>query len=451
MFCIYCGSKLDDDSRFCTQCGKAVDPEPIKIPVPEPEPAETVYPTEPVEPVETVYYEDTAETVYSEDTEYTAETVKPAKPKKRFKAALLLIPLVIIAAAAWYFGIYVPESSAALTRSSSSSRSSSKSKSSGSSSADDYITSEGAVEIYVPSLDDLMSSEASDVSEADTPSYDSVTNSEADSVGSQSDVFATDIAVDDTQSDTFSTAATTLSDNVSSDSTLLPDIGLFLSCGRGEDKACGTNGHFVSYSFSLDEGSKIIDEVVELLQKGRYQLELVDYNEQDFIKSSALLCTGYFFNYTGTSGDIEVLDYSVFGSNYSTDVALRVNYYYDQGRIGMTLYYNENFTLEDPVSRVSAAPTDYNGTGVSDSSSSSGSSSSSSSSSSGVSVKCTKCHGEKTITCTNCDGKGYKEVYVSTPNYSGSSSTTSVSKETCYKCHGSGTITCTRCNGTGYA
>ncbi|MCD8049229.1 MAG: hypothetical protein LUG52_06455 [Clostridia bacterium] len=68
---------------------------------------------------------------------------------------------------------------------------------------------------------------------------------------------------------------------------------------------------------------------------------------------------------------------------------------------------------------------------------------------SGVTVKCTKCHGEKEITCTNCDGKGYKIKYVSTPNYSGHSKTSAESKETCYKCHGSGKITCTRCGGSG--
>ncbi|MCC8107368.1 MAG: hypothetical protein LIO99_15455 [Clostridiales bacterium] len=67
----------------------------------------------------------------------------------------------------------------------------------------------------------------------------------------------------------------------------------------------------------------------------------------------------------------------------------------------------------------------------------------------GVTIKCTKCHGEGTIACTNCDGLGYKIVYIQTPNYSGHSDTSSESKETCYKCHGTGTITCTRCGGSG--
>lgn len=62
-------------------------------------------------------------------------------------------------------------------------------------------------------------------------------------------------------------------------------------------------------------------------------------------------------------------------------------------------------------------------------------------------IKCTKCHGEKTVACTNCDGKGYKEKVVESPNFGGGIKRETV-KEKCYKCS-NGQITCPRCGGTG--
>ncbi|MCC8138245.1 MAG: hypothetical protein LIO76_09355 [Clostridiales bacterium] len=71
-------------------------------------------------------------------------------------------------------------------------------------------------------------------------------------------------------------------------------------------------------------------------------------------------------------------------------------------------------------------------------------------SSTGLKTMCVKCHGTKKIECSNCDGKGYKEVYIQTPNYSGHSDTSTTAYEDCMKCHGTGEVTCTRCDGTGY-
>ncbi len=62
-------------------------------------------------------------------------------------------------------------------------------------------------------------------------------------------------------------------------------------------------------------------------------------------------------------------------------------------------------------------------------------------------IKCTKCHGEKTIACGNCDGKGYKEKVVESPNFGGGVKRETV-KEKCYKCS-NGQIECPRCHGTG--
>lgn len=66
----------------------------------------------------------------------------------------------------------------------------------------------------------------------------------------------------------------------------------------------------------------------------------------------------------------------------------------------------------------------------------------------GTEIKCTKCHGEKTVACGNCDGKGYKEKVVESPNFSGKGVKRETVKEKCYKCS-NGQIECPRCHGTG--
>ncbi len=232
------------------------------------------------------------------------------------------------------------------------------------------------------------------------------------------------------------------------DGAVLPDVGVFLNCARGEDMEYGSYGRLISYSFELDNGPAAVEEVVDLLQEPQYELSLVNTKENDYISSSALLVRYYEFSYTGTEDVPSVTDDNIYGSSY--DVLVQVNYYYSgSGRTGLSIYYSNGFTLTEPDTAAETQPEDYNGSGSSLGSSSGSADYDTDDDDNGVSIKCTKCHGEGTIACTNCDGLGYKIVYIQTPNYSGHSDTSSESKETCYKCHGSGTITCTRCGGSG--
>ncbi len=64
-------------------------------------------------------------------------------------------------------------------------------------------------------------------------------------------------------------------------------------------------------------------------------------------------------------------------------------------------------------------------------------------------IRCSKCHGDGEMTCTNCSGAGYKEKQVSTPNYSGKGARYKTVRENCFKCRGNGTVTCIRCGGAG--
>ena len=211
----------------------------------------------------------------------------------------------------------------------------------------------------------------------------------------------------------------------------LPDLGLFLNCGRGEDMALDNGSRLVSYSFDLDQGKKVIDDLVDLLLEDRYHLTLSDTTEEDYISTSALLVNTYDFDYTGSSSDIR----SVTGwSGHTYDVQLSVLYYYDQGRIGVTMYYSDGFTLTDPGRQVSAPPTDFSGQPVNGSSGSSGSS--------GSNIPefaqrdCQICHGSGD--CPECGGDGY--LY---------SSASGEEDRNCWRCNHTGN--CWACGGSGKA
>ncbi|MCD7717102.1 MAG: hypothetical protein LUI39_11740 [Lachnospiraceae bacterium] len=141
----------------------------------------------------------------------------------------------------------------------------------------------------------------------------------------------------------------------------LPDLGIFLNCGRGEDMDYQENGHLLSYSFDLDDGPDAVIEVIELLQESQYELSLVDIVEKNYISSSALLCEYYLFSYTGTDDEVSSLTYDLY--DLSFDVLVQTNYYYSQGRTGVTIYYSNGFTVVEPDSRAVNQPVDYSGSG----------------------------------------------------------------------------------------
>lgn len=211
------------------------------------------------------------------------------------------------------------------------------------------------------------------------------------------------------------------------DSAVLPDLGIFLQCGRREDQS-GYGGWFVSYSFDLDEGESVIDDVLDLMLEPQYQLEFDGHTEQDFISSSGMLFDYYYYTYTGDAsiGQIDIL-------GDTCQVQLSVAYYYAEGRIGVTLYFSNGFTLTDPGKRLKNPPTDFSGNPVSSSSGSSGSTGSNTPEF--AKPDCSICHG--TGKCTTCGGDGYLW-----------SSAADKENRNCYACHNHDGK-CTYCNGTG--
>ncbi len=253
--------------------------------------------------------------------------------------------------------------------------------------------------------------------EVDAYEYEDVTeNASIGSSESESDD-------SDDENDSEQQEAETISYN--SNSVLLPDIGEFLRCGRGEDMAYRDSGHLISYSFSIDDGRECIDEVIELLQNECYQLSLYNIEDSNYISTSAMLFSFYFFSYNGDNGAIEEVE-----DGY--DVRVLVGYYYGQGRIGLTIYYDSDFEVIDPIVRAENKPTDYSGNPIDGTDTNTWD---------GTYIAefaqkdCMICHG--TGDCKTCGGDGYLW-----------SSASDKEDRNCWRCQ-SNVGKCWACNGTG--
>lgn len=235
---------------------------------------------------------------------------------------------------------------------------------------------------------------------------------------------------------------------ITPDGAYLPDPGVFLSCGTTESgaiKKINGKGHYVSYDFDIS-AREVAEEYVALLLDSRFKLKKYNYSGMDSFSYEGTDYVSYRFDYIGSSPDVEEIS-DIGGKDYPGDVFLLINYYGNEGRVGLSLSYSDGFTLLDTGDRASVTPEDLSGNPVNGTGSSG---SSPSYSSSGTQVKCYKCHGNKTIECSRCGGKGGKWIYDnSVPNYSGRSSTTSKTWERCSKCNGTGSMTCTACGGSG--
>jgi len=149
------------------------------------------------------------------------------------------------------------------------------------------------------------------------------------------------------------------SQSVDSDSALLPDLGIFLQCGRYEDiPSHPQGGKLVSYSFDMDEGKSVIKYVLELMLEPEYQLKLDRYEQEDYISTSAMLFDWYYYSYTGNAsvGQVENLS-----TKTMCQVYLSVAHFYAEDRILITLHFGSGFTLVDPGKKLKNPPTDFSG------------------------------------------------------------------------------------------
>lgn len=217
-----------------------------------------------------------------------------------------------------------------------------------------------------------------------------------------------------------------LSSPPSADSLLLPDIGAYIGCSVSESGETRGNSKFLSYDFDIADKA-IVEEVIGLLQSGRYQLTLSYSKVDDYTKYSAMMSYRYYFSYTGAASVSEDKDWN----DEKYHVFLLVNHYFDRGTIGMAYYYVKDFSLEDPGIR---------GTQANDVGRYSGGTEDIDLEGRDVNIPefakqdCLTCHG--TGDCPECGGSGY--LY---------SRASDKKDRNCWKCNASGN--CPTCGGSG--
>ncbi|MDD6189722.1 MAG: hypothetical protein PUB32_09155 [Clostridiales bacterium] len=180
---------------------------------------------------------------------------------------------------------------------------------------------------------------------------------------------------------------------VDPDSTFLPSLSLYM--GRSGTTRYSGNATYIQFGKLPYEIRDTLEaELLELLDRDRYQLELVNSWQDDFLFPE----TAYEYVYTGSNPDIEL--YQKDGEEYSYHVQLIFTCFPKAETFQVVLYYTEGFTLEDPGIYPSVdIPNGHSG--------SSGSSSASRDSNVAEFAKkdCFTCHGSGD--CPDCNGYGY--------------------------------------------
>lgn len=232
-----------------------------------------------------------------------------------------------------------------------------------------------------------------------------------------------------------------------------PDAWFHDQLARNEEGPSNHGGRFVSFTFDLESKEAAYD-YARLLKDSRFQLSLGYEQESDYTSSGTPMLSHTFRFYYQGSGTVGTTDPYTVDEVEPGAVQILLNEYYDEGRVGMSIYYADGFEFIDDGDRSEIDSfTDYSGK-----SSSGGGSSSSSSGSSGISIStsdrrdCPDCVDGWTD-CKDCGGTGYVTRYTSTPQYGGSSIFGGSHREThkCPQanCH-NGRVSCKRCHGRGW-
>lgn len=236
----------------------------------------------------------------------------------------------------------------------------------------------------------------------------------------------------------------------------LPDFFATVNDGNlryvGIDNVNNKNGQYKGYTYQCNIGqyNKYLERYIQKL--GSYPFRLTEHWAHDWRSTSASASEVWLFTYTGSKSARTFNTFNVdnVNVNYPTHVNITGFLNGQEGIIKMYVYVTNDLTYDDR--------------------STSGRNSGSSSSNSNHSVystpnttqnqfRCNKCHGSGSIACGWCGGEGKTYEYVSVNTYGTqgelnryghrSSGQTRVA-HTCSKCHGSGSVTCPQCDGRGY-
>lgn len=146
---------------------------------------------------------------------------------------------------------------------------------------------------------------------------------------------------------TESSLSTESKETVDPSSTLLPDLEAFLYYSATAKKY-GDYGYQRQWNGShpLAAYETVSQELLDLLAEDRYQLKL---RECVLNPHYAMPVYDYYYDYTGTSGEITKLIDKY--EEYEFDVSLSFSVYPDNGYFKISLKYSRGFVPEDPGTR----------------------------------------------------------------------------------------------------
>ena len=220
----------------------------------------------------------------------------------------------------------------------------------------------------------------------------------------------------------------------------VPDALDYIGSGfvRGEFAEQSENIYFSNYLvYSYDNWSDSQADVtgfLNLFDGKTWPFVLVGTREEDFRSTSASIRTYYYYRYTG-SKKVNAVLFRKSDDTQEAHMRISVNRWYldDKTTISISLVPGLVYGGKDrpegdsghqkeggsvtPVSRPATK----------------------------IQTPCIKCHGNREVTCTQCNGSGGKWIYVN----SAIGGNSGRHWENCFKCKGSGKITCPRCHGTG--
>ena len=233
------------------------------------------------------------------------------------------------------------------------------------------------------------------------------------------------------------------------------DVPNFLSVDDGDLRYTHTDRYdadtYYYHECDIGKDNKYAERYVQKLAS--YPFKLVNHFVNDFRGTSyAMLSEVWDYVYTGSRNVKSVKAYNVQHIRDKYDIHLRVEkvLYGAEGRISFSIRVAKGLAYDERgINNKSSAPERNNR--PSDSSSSE--TYQYQRQQQEFRLFCTKCHGNKTITCNVCNGKRGTMRYVgSTPNYSGrkDGARTIEVWEKCSKCNGRGELTCPQCDGKGY-
>lgn len=385
MYCHHCGTKLPDDARFCSRCGKAMIPPAAPVKDQGRKSYTTGWRSDSKGPAAPMgeRKEDPNTTSWSQ---YTQTPAAPTEGRvEKFLIAKKLLAFAkshkLVTAVCCVVLVFVAMSVF----------------------NDIYFSIENAKI--------AARKEAAQASQSSAVSNSSGKASSSSSGGGSSSAGSSKSAGGTVKADKSSTA--------------VPDLGEFLGCAGRDTKS----GETYSYTFDDDKGLMAVDEYRALLT-GSYNFKEVNFKKEEY-PSSGLICYNIYYSYTG-SGSVGSQKWP--SAEQEANIYLLVNHYTWEDRVGVSMSLGDGLTVENSGVTASDPPADMSGAGGSGSGSGSGGSGGGVTTPEFAKLDCSICKGSGD--CQTCGGRGY--LYSSASKKYDRNCTSCNTSRKCRYCGGTG-------------